>query len=135
MSGKLNKIIGSRIKYLRTLQNLTQAELAERADCDLSTISHIEIGSNSPSTALLDKIAKALNVEIWKLFIKRDVKTDEDVIQSINDLLKMADKAQLLIVHEIIGNILSLKKNRYFFLRSNFCIIKYLLFRRHFYII
>ena len=110
MSGKLNKIIGSRIKYLRTLQNLTQAELAERADCDLSTISHIEIGSNSPSTALLDKIAKALNVEIWKLFIKRDVKTDE--IQSINDLLKMADKAQLLIVHEIIGNILSLKKNR-----------------------
>ncbi len=98
MSGKLNKIIGSRIKYLRTLQN--------------STISHIEIGSNSPSTALLDKIAKALNVEIWKLFIKRDVKTDEDVIQSINDLLKMADKAQLLIVHEIIGNILSLKKNR-----------------------
>jgi|GluameStandDraft_1065615.scaffolds.fasta_scaffold00115_64 transcriptional regulator with XRE-family HTH domain len=112
MSGKLNKIIGSRIKYLRTLQNLTQAELAERADCDLSTISHIEIGSNSPSTALLDKIAKALNVEIWKLFIKRDVKTDEDVIQSINDLLKMADKAQLLIVHEIIGNILSLKKNR-----------------------
>jgi len=46
------------------------------------------------------------------LFIKRDVKTDEDVIQSINDLLKMADKAQLLIVHEIICNILSLKKNR-----------------------
>lgn len=112
MSGKLNRIIGSRIKYLRTLQNLTQAELAEKADCDLSTISHIEIGSNSPSTALLDKIARALNVEIWKLFIKHDVKTDEDVIESINVLLKMADKTQLLIVHEIIGNILSLKKSR-----------------------
>lgn len=61
-------LIGKRIKYLRRLNSLTQAQLAEKADLSLNYISQIETGVASPTVKTLLTIAHALNVEIKELF-------------------------------------------------------------------
>jgi DNA-binding XRE family transcriptional regulator len=51
----IDDIIAARIE-----QNLTQAELAERADTKQSNISRLESGNYNPSIEFLQKIAHAL---------------------------------------------------------------------------
>ena len=58
------KNIGFRIQFLRKQRDLSQEELAEKADLSYTTISHIE--STVPygvSIIAIYRIAKALNVE------------------------------------------------------------------------
>ena len=59
--------IGERLKKYRLNQNLTQAELADMVNKDISTISKIETNAANPSLATLNKIAKALNVSVTEL--------------------------------------------------------------------
>lgn len=61
-------LIGRRIKYLRRLKNLTQAQLAEKADLSLNYISQIETGVAAPTVKTLQTIATALNVELKEFF-------------------------------------------------------------------
>jgi len=63
----IRKLLGKRIKELRKEQNISQQLLAEKADIDQRSLSHIECGDNFPSRSLLD-IAKALNIELKDLF-------------------------------------------------------------------
>lgn len=60
------KCIGLRIAYFRKLQNITQAELAERLSINKNYLSHIESGSanKAVSLPLLIRISKALGVEL-----------------------------------------------------------------------
>ena len=60
--------LGRRVKYLRRLQNLTQAQLAEKVDLSVNYISQIETGIASPTLKTLSALAKALDVEIKELF-------------------------------------------------------------------
>ncbi|MBX9768698.1 MAG: helix-turn-helix transcriptional regulator [Bdellovibrionales bacterium] len=56
------------MKRLRKEQNLTQENLAERADLEYKYIQMLE-GKTPPSATLrtLAKIAKALDIEVWEL--------------------------------------------------------------------
>ena len=51
----IDAVVSERIK-----QNLTQAELAERAETKQSSISRLESGNYNPSIVFLQKIANAL---------------------------------------------------------------------------
>lgn len=62
----ISKII---IKDLRKNKNLTQKQLAEKAGLSQSTISDIEDGTKSPRLKTLDKIATALDIPTYELFI------------------------------------------------------------------
>lgn len=66
--GELRLYIGKRVKYLRRLANITQAQLAERASLSVNYISEIETGIASPTLKTLLKLARELNVEIRDLF-------------------------------------------------------------------
>jgi len=55
----IDNVISARIE-----QNLTQAELAERADTKQSNISRLESGNYNPSIEFLQKIARALGKDL-----------------------------------------------------------------------
>ena len=56
-----------RIKALRETNKLTQSELAEAAELSLNFIARIERGEAIPSLVTLDKLAKALGMELYEL--------------------------------------------------------------------
>lgn len=62
------KLLGKRIKGIRKSCNLTQEELAEKVNIDITTLSGIESGRHFPSLVTLEKIAKTLNVALTTLF-------------------------------------------------------------------
>jgi len=58
------KIIGKRIKKIRQENDLTQAELAEKCNLDVSYISRIESGKKSAGLISLVKLGKSLDVTV-----------------------------------------------------------------------
>ena len=67
ISLSINEKIGIKIRLLRTKKKLSQEKLGEKADLSKNSISSIERGISSPSIETLDKIAKALNIELKEL--------------------------------------------------------------------
>jgi len=60
--------IGRNIKELRSRLNLTQDDLAKKADIKYTTLTKIESGViKKPSVQMMAKITKTLNVAIKKL--------------------------------------------------------------------
>ena len=56
------------LKRIRAARGWSQATLAEAAGVKQATISRIESGTNNPSLAVADQIAKALGVSTVELF-------------------------------------------------------------------
>lgn len=67
---ELYNVIGKNIKHYREQSNLTQMQLAERAQISISYLSKIEASgcNKSLSISVLNQIANILNVEIEKFF-------------------------------------------------------------------
>ena len=59
--------IGSKITTLRESLQLSQEQLAERCDCDVTVIAGLEDGQLAPSLAPLIKITRALGVRLGTL--------------------------------------------------------------------
>ncbi len=57
------KEIGEKIKKARLKTNLTQADVAEKADIHVNYFARIERGEENPSIDIIEKIAKALKVK------------------------------------------------------------------------
>ncbi len=64
---KLLKAFGKRIAEVRKSKNVTQSDLAERVNMSVVTIAYIETGKRWVRLSTLDKIAKALKVDIADL--------------------------------------------------------------------
>ncbi len=56
--------IGQSVRYLRLKQNMSQEELAFRAELNMNSISTLERGINNVKIKTLYRIAEALNVDI-----------------------------------------------------------------------
>lgn len=67
-NAKLPKILGKRIQKARKLVGLTQEQLAEKINVSRAYVGYIEQARNTPSIELLEKIAKALKIDIKELF-------------------------------------------------------------------
>lgn len=65
--------LGDRLKYLRNLRNMSQAQLAKDAKLSQGTIAQIESGRKDPSVQSLRQIARALDTEIAALFTGDDI--------------------------------------------------------------
>src|SRR4051812_15111974 len=65
--------LGSRLKYLRSLRNLSQAQLAKAASLSQATIAQIECGRKDPSVQALRQISHALDIELAALFSGDDI--------------------------------------------------------------
>ena len=69
---ELFKRLALNIKVERTIKSLTQAKLAELIEVHEKYIGVIEAGKQNVTLKTLNKIANALNVDISRLFEKRD---------------------------------------------------------------
>ena len=65
----LKQDLGQRIQHLRKEKKLTQEVLAEMVGIDPKNISKIENGNNYPAAETLSAIAKALDVDVYELFV------------------------------------------------------------------
>ncbi len=65
------------IKAFRAIQNISQAELAEKAEISVPFLSQIECANKFPSPAILAKLSDALDANVSDLFAdKENVKTE-----------------------------------------------------------
>ena len=71
---KTCRVLADNVKALRHSHELSQEELAFRADLDRTYISQIERGVSNPSVLVLLKISVILGVELSELFIKQQTK-------------------------------------------------------------
>ena len=65
---RLQDIFTNNLRNLRRKYGLTQAELAEKVNVSTHHIGMIEMSRNYPTLELVERIADALNVEIYELF-------------------------------------------------------------------
>ena len=64
----INKQLGARIRYLRTQKNLTIEDLALEAEINRNYLCDLERGTRNPTVVVLNKIAKALDINLSTLF-------------------------------------------------------------------
>ena len=82
----LKQELGAKIQKLRKSKKLTQEQLAELVGIDPKNISRIENGNNYPTAENLTSIAKALNVEIYELFVFNNIPYEVMKSEIINAL-------------------------------------------------
>lgn len=63
--------IGLNVQRLRRAKELSQEELAARADIHQTYLSGVERGRRNPSVLILDRIAKALGADVEELLKRR----------------------------------------------------------------
>ena len=73
---ELKEKVGKNIKFFRFRRQLSQADLAEKAQISITSLSDIERGNNFPQAKTLCNLAIALDVEVWSLF-RGEVTSDE----------------------------------------------------------
>lgn len=64
----IRKRIGWNLRRLRKERNVTQEDFATDSGFDRGYISGVERGVRNPSALVLDRIAKALEVDVAELF-------------------------------------------------------------------
>lgn len=68
MSMKTTKLIGAKIRQFRKLRDITQEQLAEASDSTGSYIGKLERGEVNVQIKTLEKIAEALNTNVFAFF-------------------------------------------------------------------
>lgn len=83
-------MIGNRIRELRKSKGMSLREVARVAGISNSTLSDIENNKINPSIATLEKLSKALNIDIQLLFNNTEFKKEIDsfTIELVQQLLR-----------------------------------------------
>ena len=64
----INKQLGYRVRYLRTQKGMSIEALALEAEINRNYLGDLERGTRNPTLIILNKIAKALDVDLPTLF-------------------------------------------------------------------
>lgn len=85
------KKLGRRISEIRKIKDITQEELAEKANLTVSYISKIETGKKNPTIATIEKIAQALGVDIYQLFVslEPELMSNRTILEKIEELINI----------------------------------------------
>ncbi len=102
----IKELLGKRIKELRVVKKLTQAQLAELVGIDPKHQSCIENGRNFPSADLLDKFAKVFEVDVCELLKIEQNRSRIYLEEKINKLIKKCSDAELKTVYRVLTSIL-----------------------------
>jgi DNA-binding XRE family transcriptional regulator len=90
---RIGQILAKNLKENRWKCGHTQAQLAEKVDVSTHHIGMIELSRNYPTLELVERIANALNIEIYELFLEPH-SPDEKLSQLRQDI--RSDTKQLL---------------------------------------
>ncbi len=92
---ELDKIIGKRIRYLRQISGLTQAELALKLNISPQQLQKYEKGSNKISASRLEALAEILNAPVNEFFVDA---SKNDLGEEIDSKSLELDKAVVRLV-------------------------------------
>lgn len=100
--------IGSRIRKLRTEKGLTQHQLAEMIGCSNNHLSHVEMGKNKVSLALLLRLSYTLEISLDYFlldtpFARPDAVVDFEIAQK----LQKCSPTTLIAVNQMIDTLLA----------------------------
>lgn len=87
--------IGSQLKSLRKVKNLTTKELAEKVNISQSYISRFENDRAIPDIDMLERILKALGTDLSSFFSTDLNDVPEDLIQLIDTVKTLSPKARI----------------------------------------
>lgn len=102
----IEKRIGAIITGIRLLKGLTQAQLAEKINVSVETISRMERGVAFPSLKTVEKIADALNVPV-KAFFEFDEHKPKDQafereLSKLTSFLRTRKVKEIAILHDVL---------------------------------
>ena len=86
------KIFVINMKKYRKIRRISQMKLAEMLDTSTSYIGEIEINSRVPSLAMVERMAKALNIEPFRLFVDDNDLINEEKLEKSNYLECLSTK-------------------------------------------
>lgn len=97
-----------RLRQLRVLRGITQADLAAEAEVSVSYVSELESGDTSPGLDLVARLAKALGTTLIDLLPGDNEPESMDELKersrrSFEELLKVADREALLTLAPILS--------------------------------
>lgn len=98
----LSEKLGQRIKEIREGQEMKQVKLAEIIDMEPSNLSKLENGNQFPKEENIEKIAKALDVEIKELFEFGHLRSRKELLDTIVGILQSSEKKELEFIYKII---------------------------------
>lgn len=67
MSNDISKQFAERLRELRTERGYSQEKFAEVCDLHRTYVGRLERLERNPTLVVLDKIARALDMEVWEL--------------------------------------------------------------------
>ena len=99
--------VGRRIKELRTNVGISQEKLAEAIDIATTSLSYVETGRGFMTLSTLEKLAKALDIEIYEIFQFSTIKTNQEMYDYILSKLKLIknDDEKIKTMYNIFKNI------------------------------
>ena len=99
--------LGQRIREIRKKRGMTQAELAEKAGISVNFVGTAERGIHSPSISTLERIAKALHVNISQLFdFTEELPEKKYAIKELISILKDGNSTKIKVVTDIAKRIM-----------------------------
>ncbi len=99
----LKKLLGQRIKEIRLSRKMTQEQLSELTDIGASSISKIESGHFHPTDENLERIANALNIQPYKLYMFNHNKNTKELLLEIDNLISLASEDEIKIIYRILS--------------------------------
>lgn len=96
------KQIGHRVRSMRKIRKLTQAELAERTGLSVPYISHIENGIKQVSLQALVKIAEALECTADRLLYENQTSSCRVLQSELTEVLSDCNTAEQRFLLEVL---------------------------------
>lgn len=109
-------IVGERVRYLRKNRGLTQEQLGEIVGLPQSYIGGIERGEKNISLETLERVIKALNINLDDVFEPIENKNKfekEKLIDLISLKLIQRDLDEIEIIKKLISGVLEALDKRY----------------------
>ena len=85
---KIQQLLATNIKLARQKLGYSQMKLAELSDLSTGFIAEIEVGRKFPSASSLQKIADALGLKPYQMFVDREEKEKFERYDLITQLYK-----------------------------------------------
>lgn len=98
------KKIGKRIKQLRELKKLTQEQFEEVSGINARYLSALELGQKNVTIQVLEKVSKALDIELIDLFYfeSKDSRAPDVDLNSVFKTVSPEEKKKILKVLQIL---------------------------------
>ncbi len=90
-------LLGRKIREFRKNKKMTQEQLAELVGIGTPNISYFETGKFTPAVETLEKIAKALDVEIYELYMFKPLKSVPEIKKELIEKINSEDELAKLL--------------------------------------